>query len=219
MVQAGQTHLPNYSLERAIAVECGVSLVAGADEAGRGALAGPVFAAAVQLPPPTVLNQETFNQLQGVRDSKLLSPEARNRYAALIRDHAFSWTVAYSSAEFIDQFGILSATRHAMTEAVGQLVPPAQAVLVDGPLRLVNLNLPQWPVVRGDRQSLTIAAASILAKVSRDRYMIDLGEQYPDYGFARHKGYGTAEHLAALGRLGPCPEHRRSFAPLRVTFL
>ncbi len=109
----------------------------------------------------------------------------------------------------------MSATRQAVSIAIARLAPAADAFLVDGPLRLAAVNLPQRAIVRGDRQSLSIAAASILAKVSRDRYMIELGRRYPEYGFDRHKGYGTAEHLGALGRVGPCPEHRRSFAPLR----
>lgn len=219
MPPSGPGRFPDLTFERAISAEFGISLVTGVDEAGRGALAGPVFAAAVQLPSTGDQQQEGLTRLQGIQDSKLLNPKAREQYDALIRDSGLAFAVAFSPAEYIDQHGILNATRRAMTEAVSRLVPSAQAILVDGPLRLVNLNLPQWPVVRGDRQSLGIAAASVLAKVGRDRYMIALDEQFPEYGFARHKGYGTAEHLAALGRLGPCPEHRRSFAPLRIRLL
>ena len=215
MPSPGPSHLPGLTFERAISDEFGISWVAGVDEAGRGALAGPVFAAAVQLPPTGDRQHDILARLQGIKDSKLLSPKARERYDAIIRENGLAYAVAYSPAEFIDQHGILNATRRAMTEAVSRLVPSTQAILVDGPLRLVSLNLPQWPVVRGDRQSLSIAAASILAKVGRDHYMLALDERFPEYGFAHHKGYGTAEHLAALGRLGPCPEHRRSFAPFR----
>ena len=206
---------PDLTFERAIAAKLGVSWVAGVDEAGRGALAGPVFAAAVMMP---FTDDWTLNQLSEVRDSKLLSAAARERLYDLIREEAIAYGVGSASAMQIDDTGIVPATRQAMAEAVAALSPPPQAVLVDGPWRLLpmHLNLPQWPIVRGDRLSLSIAAASILAKVSRDRYMAALGEQFPAYGFARHKGYGTAEHILVLGRLGPCPEHRRSFAPLRT---
>jgi ribonuclease HII len=205
--------IPDLELERALAAESGVSWVAGVDEAGRGALAGPVFAAAVILPLEV---HEILERLAGVRDSKLLTPGMREKLFPIICECAPGFGIGSASAEWIDRFGILPATRRAMTNAIRDLAPAAEAVLVDGPLRLFGMNLPQRPIVRGDQLSMSIAAASILAKVSRDRYMIALDERYPDYGFARHKGYGTAEHLAALGRLGPCPEHRRSFAPLRL---
>lgn len=213
MATHGPAHTPDLETERSFAAEFGVVWVAGVDEAGRGALAGPVTAAAVMLP---LDDTRGARFLAEVRDSKLLSPATRERLYASICDYAAAYAIGSASAEWIDQYGILGATRKAMNEAVSGLLPAAEAVLVDGPLRLVSGKLPQRPVVRGDRHSLTIAAASILAKVSRDRYMIELGERSPGYGFERHKGYGTAEHLAALGRLGPCPEHRRSFAPLRA---
>lgn len=211
MVRTGP-HFPDLSLERAWAADCGVEWVAGVDEAGRGALAGPVVAAAVLLP---LRNESILERLKDVRDSKLVPPVTRTRLYEVILECAQAFGVSFSPAEWIDRHGILGATRLAMTQAVQGLSPQAQAILVDGPLRLVSLNLPQQPIIRGDRLSLSIAAASILAKVSRDRYMIELGHRYPAYGFERHKGYGTAEHLSALGRLGPIPEHRRSFAPLR----
>ncbi len=213
MARAGQPD-PDLAPERAWAAKLGVLAVAGVDEAGRGALAGPVVAAAVVLP---LADETVAARLQGVRDSKLLSAAARENLYQVIIDNATAVGVGFGSAEWIDQQGILSATRRAMTEAVGRLWPPPEAVLVDGPLPLVGLPLPQRPLVRGDSLSLSIAAASILAKVSRDRWMIALGERYPAYGFAQHKGYGTRQHLTALARLGPCPEHRRSFAPLRVS--
>lgn len=203
---------PNLSLERALAAEYGIAWVAGADEAGRGALAGPIFAAAVLIP----INEDRYLQLlHGVHDSKLLSPRVRELLFDKIISLAAGYGIATATAEQIDRDGIISATRQAMTSAILRLEPAADAVLVDGPLRLAAVNVPQKPVVRGDRLSLSIAAASILAKVSRDRYMVGLGNLHPEYGFSRHKGYGTAEHLRALGRFGPCPEHRRSFAPLR----
>jgi len=212
MARAGQPD-PDLAPERAWAAELGVLAIAGVDEAGRGALAGPVVAAAVVLP---LADETVAAHLQGVRDSKLLSPAARDQLYQVIIDNAAAVGVGFGLAEGIDQHGILSATRRAMTEAVGCLWPPPEAVLVDGPLPLVGVSLPQRPLVRGDSLSLSIAAASILAKVSRDRWLIALHERYPGYGFAQHKGYGTRQHLAALARLGPCPEHRRSFAPLRV---
>jgi len=212
MARAGQPD-PDLAPERAWAAELGVLAIAGVDEAGRGALAGPVVAAAVVLP---LADETVAAHLQGVRDSKLLSPAARDQLYQVIIDNAAAVGVGFGLAEWIDQHGILSATRRAMTEAVGCLWPPPEAVLVDGPLPLVGVSLPQRPLVRGDSLSLSIAAASILAKVSRDRWLIALHERYPGYGFAQHKGYGTRQHLAALARLGPCPEHRRSFAPLRV---
>ena len=212
MAPTGPTPLPDLSLERAFAVEYGLVRVAGVDEAGRGALAGPVFAAAVVLS----LDDVTLERFKDVRDSKLLAPATRERLFALICESITTYAVGSCPADSIDNQGILSATRQAMTVAITSLPIAIDAILVDGPLKLVNVNTPQKPVVRGDRLSLSIAAASILAKVSRDRYMIALDELYPDYGFRRHKGYGTAEHLAALDRHGPCIEHRRSFAPLRT---
>jgi ribonuclease HII len=203
-------------LERALAAKVGVKWVAGVDEAGRGALAGPVFAAAVLLPTENV---PLLKLLEDVRDSKLLTPATRERLYPIICNCAVSFGVGSASSEWIDQYGILSATRRAIAEALSHLTPAAQAALVDGPLRLAAEDLPQLPVVGGDLRSLSIAAASILAKVSRDRYMIALGKRYPDYGFSRHKGYGTVENLAMLDRFGPCPEHRFSFAPLRASLI
>jgi ribonuclease HII len=216
MARLPRSAQPDLTLERALAAEVGVGLVAGVDEAGRGALAGPVYAAAVLLP---VGNGPYLELLQTVRDSKLLTPPARERLFPVICECALSYGVGSAPAEWIDAYGILSATRKAIAEALGNLAPAAQAVLVDGPLRLAGHSLPQLPVINGDQRSLSIAAASILAKVSRDRYMIALDAIYPEYGFKRHKGYGTAEHMAMLGRFGPCPEHRLSFAPLRTGLL
>jgi len=203
--------VPDFRLERALAVECGADGVAGVDEAGRGALAGPVFAAAVVLP---LDDPALVDSLHEVRDSKLLSPAARERLAPLIGQRAVAFGVAQASAATIDRLGILPATRLAMSDAIHALSPPAAAVIIDGPIRLAAVALPQRAVIRGDQLSVSIAAASILAKVHRDHYMIALHERFPDYGFARHKGYGTAEHRRALAALGPCPEHRLTFAPL-----
>ena len=203
--------VPDFRLERALAAECGVASVAGVEEAGRGALAGPVFAAAVVLP----LDDPTLAcSLHEVRDSKLLSAATRERLLPLICERAVAYGVGQASAATIDQLGILPATRLAMSEAIRALSPPAAAVLIDGPIRLAAVALPQRAVIRGDQLSVSIAAASILAKVHRDHYMVALHERFPNYGFARHKGSGTAVHRRALAALGPCPEHRLTFAPL-----
>ena len=203
--------VPDLELERALAAECGAGCVAGVDEAGRGALAGPVFAAAVALP----LDDPTLAEaLRQVRDSKLLSAIVRERLVPLIDRHAVATGVGQASAATIDRLGILPATRLAMGEAIGALSPAAAAVLIDGPIRLAAVALPQRPIIRGDQLSVSIAAASILAKVYRDRYMVALHERFPEYGFDRHKGYGTVAHRRALAALGPCPEHRLTFAPL-----
>lgn len=203
---------PDLSLEFDLAHQFGVTHIAGVDEAGRGALAGPVFAAAVILP---IDRSELTNKLAGVTDSKLLSARTRERLFPLICEWAHAFGVGSASSEVVDSDGILPATRQAMSDAVRRLAPPASGLLIDGRIRLEQINLPQRGIIRGDRLSLSIAAASILAKVSRDRYMSQLTEAYPEYGFDRHKGYGTAEHLKVLGRLGHCPEHRLSFSPLR----
>ena len=200
--------VPDLRLEQALAAECGAGCVAGIDEAGRGALAGPVFAAAVALPWDDPL---LIDALAGVRDSKLLSPAARERLFPLICARALAFGIGQASAGTIDRFGILPATRLAMTDAVRALSPAASALLIDGPIRLAAVALPQRAIIRGDQQSVSIAAASILAKVSRDRTMAALDEWFPGYGFAQHKGYGTAAHRRALAALGPCPEHRLTF--------
>jgi ribonuclease HII len=190
--------------------------IAGVDEAGRGALAGPVAAAAVILP---LQNPAALAALQGVNDSKQLSPARREVLFERITQFALAYAVALEPAAVIDEIGILAATKRAMATAVAQLQPPAQYLLIDGPIRLKGLPLPQQAVVRGDSRSLSIAAASIIAKVSRDRLMVELDAHFPRYGFAQHKGYGTAQHLAALRKVGPCPFHRYSFAPIRQPLL
>lgn len=175
------------------------------DEAGRGPLAGPVVAAAVILDPG--------RPIAGLRDSKLLSPRAREALAASIRARALAWAVGASSVDEIDAINILQATLLAMKRAVAGLVIAPDRALVDGD-RLPPLACPARAVVKGDRDVPVIAAASILAKTARDAMLVTLDQGYPVYGFARHKGYGTREHLEALARHGPCPEHRRSFSPV-----
>ncbi len=175
---------------------------AGVDEAGRGPLAGPVVAAAVILP-------AGFSH-PSIRDSKALSPAARERAFALIEDAAVAVAVASASPEEIDAINILQASLLAMRRSVDGLSHPPDFLYVDGRFPVPCL-LPQEPLVRGDARCLSVAAASILAKVTRDRLMRDLDRLYPGYGFSAHKGYPTPEHYAALARLGPCPVHRMTF--------
>ncbi len=202
--------MPTLELERLVAVGP-LRYIAGVDEAGRGALAGPVVAAAVLLP---LEAPERLAALAEVDDSKRLTPCQRERLYSLIITHALAYGLGVTPADMIDTLGILPATYQAMRDALRQLSPAPDWVLVDG-----LWPIPDWPgrqqaVVRGDQHSLSIAAASILAKVTRDRYMHDQAHRYPAYGFERHKGYATPHHLAALQRYGPSPEHRCSFAPL-----
>jgi ribonuclease HII len=183
------------------------SAVAGVDEAGRGPLAGPVVAAAVVL--------DLGLRWDGVHDSKLLSAETRAELFARVRDRAraFGWAVLGPRA--IDRLNIRGASLEAMRRAITRLKVPPDLVLVDGTDRVPGIACPQHAVIDGDARMLSIAAASIVAKVVRDRIMERLDRVWPAYGFARHKGYGTPEHLEALGRLGPCALHRFSFAPVR----
>lgn len=181
-------------------------LVAGVDEAGRGPLAGPVIAAAVILDPG--------HPITGLRDSKKLTQVRRETLFAEITGKALAWAVGRADVEEIDRINILQATLLAMRRAVEQLVPAADAVLVDGN-QCPQLACPVRAVIRGDDKVAAISAASIIAKVSRDREMLELDKLYPGYGLARHKGYPSRIHLEALQRLGVTPIHRRSYAPVR----
>jgi ribonuclease HII len=181
--------------------------VAGVDEAGRGPLAGPVVCAAVILDPR--------RPIRGLADSKALSEVARERLFPLIEAQALAWQVVFVEAEEIDRINILQATLQGMRRAICALSIAAEHVLVDGNRLPRELPCSAEALVGGDAREPAIMAASILAKVSRDRHMLDLHLRYPGYGFDRHKGYPTAAHFAALQRLGPCVEHRRSFAPVR----
>ncbi|MDQ7800068.1 MAG: ribonuclease HII [Armatimonadota bacterium] len=185
----------------------GYRYVAGVDEAGRGPLAGPVVAAAVVL--------DARSRIPGLQDSKRLSPRQREEVAEAIRRRAVSWAVAQATVEEVDRLNVLHASRLAMRRAVEQLSVRPSVVLVDGGWGLVT-DLPQRVVVGGDGTVACIAAASVLAKVERDRIMVELDRAYPGYGFAQHKGYACPAHLEALRRLGPSPVHRRSFAPVRT---
>jgi ribonuclease HII len=181
----------------------GVARVAGLDEAGRGPLAGPVVAAAVIISPE--------RRIRGLRDSKVLPPERRDELFELIQRRALAIGVGIVDHETIDRVNILQATRLAMQEALAGLAVAPELVITDF-VALPALACPQKNLVAGDARCATVAAASIVAKVTRDRIMLDLDKQFPEYGFAQHKGYGTPEHLAVLDRLGPCPIHRRTFA-------
>lgn len=184
------------------------TLIAGVDEAGRGPLAGPVVAAAVILDPK--------RQISGLGDSKTIPPRRRLALAELIRERALAFAVAVVSAAEIDALGIRAATFEAMRRALLALAPRPTCARIDGPWLPPQLPCPAEAWVRGDARDPAIGAASILAKVERDRIMIELDRRYPVYGFAVHKGYPTALHRERLHRFGPCPEHRRSFAPLRL---
>ena len=192
----------------------GVKRIAGVDEAGRGPLAGPVVAAAVSFPADWI-SRGLPAELTGLNDSKQLTPVQRAAFfERLIAGGLVQFAIARIDAETIDAINILQATHRAMNQALAQMRPQPEHVLVDG-LRVRSLRFPQIPLVKGDARSFTIAAASILAKVTRDRLMLEYDRRFPAYGFARHKGYGTIRHLAALAEHGPCPIHRLSFAPLK----
>lgn len=190
----------------------GYRCVAGLDEAGRGAWAGPVVAGAVVLP---LDHFDLARTLDGVNDSKQLSPAAREALLPRILAAARATGVGHATHEEIDQLGIVPATRLAMRRALEALTAPPDALLVDA-VDVSEFGLPCTPLIRGDQRSLSIAAASILAKVVRDQFMETLDEQFPHYGFREHKGYGTELHRSALRQFGPCPAHRLSFAPLRA---
>lgn len=184
-----------------------LDIIAGVDEAGRGPLAGPVSAAAVIL--------DAAHPIIGLADSKQLSASAREMLAAEIRQHARAWSVAFATVEEIDRLNILQASLLAMQRAVAGLTLAPTLVLVDGN-RTPDLPCAARAIIRGDATEPAISAASILAKVARDALLDELHEQYPAYGFARHKGYPTPAHIAALAAHGPCPVHRMSFAPVRA---
>ncbi len=190
-----------WEYERALHRE-GYALVCGADEAGRGPLAGPVCAAAVILPEGV--------DLPGLNDSKKLTEKKREALFPLIQERAVAYGIAFASVEEIEKMNILAAALLAMDRAIGQLSPAPELALIDGNT-VKGISLPARSVVGGDGKVAAIAAASVLAKVTRDRLMLTLAEQYPQYGFDRHKGYGTKEHYAALEKYGPSPVHRPSF--------
>ena len=200
---------PHLTLEQAFWSEDLLGVV-GLDEAGRGALAGPVTAAAVVLPPDP---DRVMKKLEGVRDSKLLTPAKREYWAAAVRATALAASVGEAEAHEIDSIGIVPATRLAMERALAGLHREFEFLLIDY-LLLPEIEADQVSLIKGDRQVMSIAAASILAKVARDEFMIELNEPFPSYAFANNKGYGTAQHLTALKQIGPCDYHRYSFRPV-----
>ena len=193
--------------------QTGKQFIAGIDEAGRGAWCGPVAAAAVILP----ADEHILENLKGVRDSKLMSAKQREVWADKIREHALYWQVGLAGHEEIDAMGIVPATRLAMMRAIEGLQIQPDHLLIDA-VKLPKINISQNSMVKGDQKSLSIAAASVLAKTSRDALLMDLAKTYPDYGFERHKGYGTRLHQTNLKKWGPCEIHRKSFAPIKLYF-
>ncbi len=195
---------PTFNMEKEIWTR-GYGLIAGIDEVGRGPLAGPVVAGAVILP-----QKPGKSWISQVRDSNELTVKKRETLSAIIKEKAVAWGLGLVSSEEIDTRGIIQATRMAMMMAVAQLGSTPQYLLIDA-MKLPDLELPQRAIIRGDKLCLSIACASIVAKVARDRMMVDFDDSYPGYGFSKHKGYGTREHVSCLQKLGPCPIHRRSF--------
>lgn len=194
--------MPDLELEN-LAIAGGFKAVCGVDEAGRGPLCGPVCAAAVILDPST--------EIQGVNDSKKLSEKKREALFDVIKEKALAFSVAFATVEEIEEYNILEATFLAMNRAIEGLNIKADYALIDGNRIPRNIKIPCETVVKGDAKSLSIAAASILAKVSRDRLLLEYDKQYPEYNFAKHKGYGTKEHIDAIKKYGPCQIHRASF--------
>jgi len=195
-------------------IECwqgGFKYVAGIDEAGRGALAGPVAAAVVVFPP----DENLSHKLLGVRDSKQMSPRKRQDWADQLPDIALAYGVGFASPGEIDDFGIVTATRLAMKRSINLLDLTPHFLLIDY-VQLPEFDIPQLSLVKGDARSLSIAAASILAKTARDAFMRDMDSVFPGYGFFNNKGYGTASHRAALQNIGPTSIHRKSFKGVRI---
>ena len=183
-----------------------IKLVAGIDEAGRGPLAGPVVAAVAIFPP--------YKKIDGIKDSKQLSPSKREELFELINKEALDWGVGIVSERIIEEINILQATRLAMMKAIRDLKIFPEFLLIDGPISL-DVDISQKPIIRGDEQSFSIGAASIIAKVLRDRLMRKYHRLFPKYGFSENKGYPTPKHLDALGTYGPCPIHRRTYEPVQ----
>jgi ribonuclease HII len=204
---------PSLKFERAFWYR-GLELVAGLDEVGRGAWAGPVVACAAILPQLRRIPES----LALVRDSKLLSAEQREMLVEPIRAAALAHAVGLATRAEVDELGIVPATKLAMKRAIEQLFTPPMALLIDA-VKLTDVKLPQRAIIHGDQLSLSIACASILAKVARDRMMVEMDDAVPGYAFAQHKGYGTRQHRAAVKKLGASTEHRVSFEPIKLRLL
>lgn len=194
--------MPDYEYEKA-AKKCGFSLICGVDEAGRGPLAGPVCAAAVILPGDAVI--------EGLNDSKKLSEKKREMLYDVIKEKALAFSVAYGTLEEIEELNILQATFIAMNRAIDGLEIKPDFALIDGNRVPKDIKIPCETVVKGDGKSMSVAAASVLAKVTRDRLMLEYDKKYPEYNFKKHKGYGTKEHTELIKKYGPCEIHRISF--------
>ncbi|MCK6629692.1 MAG: ribonuclease HII [Anaerolineae bacterium] len=206
-----QPSLPTLRKELALR-EQGFCFIAGVDEAGRGAWAGPVAAAAVILP---LDRPGLVEHLAGLDDSKRLTAAEREQFFGMIQQTALAVGVGLAPAELVDEVNVLEATRQAMQQALAELSLPPDYLLLDH-VWLPAVNLPQDAFPKADQISLSVAAASVVAKVTRDRLMVQLSQQYPGYAFERHKGYGTPAHQAALASLGPCCLHRRSYSPIKT---
>lgn len=200
---------PNLEFEQSL-WRAGIFQVGGVDEAGRGALAGPVAAGVVVLP----MRDDLPEALAGVRDSKLMTARARQEWAEVIPQVALAYGVGFAGPDEIDVLGIVPATHLAVRRALKSLPLDPQHLLLDGRLH-PDVGIPETVLIKGDRRSLSIASAAILAKVARDEKMVELSERFPNYDFSHNKGYGTAAHCAAIEAYGPCPVHRYSFAPIR----
>ncbi len=198
-------------VEESSLLEQGYSLIAGLDEVGRGPLAGPVVAGVVILP-----HNPTGDWLTGIQDSKQLTPVQRDDAYGHIMTNALGCATGQASAEEIDDIGIVPATNLAMERALNSLALLPQFLLLDA-FPLPNVDIPQIAIIKGDAKCLSIAAASIIAKVARDKLMREMDDLHPGYGFAGHKGYGSANHIRSIEELGPCPIHRYSFAPIRTS--
>lgn len=194
--------MPDYEFEKA-AVNSGFSCICGVDEAGRGPLAGPVCAAAVILPEGAVI--------EGLDDSKKLTEKKREKLYDIIKETAVAYSVAYGTLEEIETVNILEATYLAMNRAIEGLSVKPDFALIDGNRVLRGINIPCETIVKGDSKSISVAAASVLAKVTRDRLMLEYDKKYPEYNFKKHKGYGTKEHTELIKQYGPCEIHRLSF--------
>ncbi len=206
-----KTPLQDFDKQKALQLE--TALLFGVDEAGRGPLAGPVVASACYI------DSNLYSYFEDVNDSKKLTHKKREEIFERINKIGVLYGVGFASAAEIDRYNILQATFLAMRRACQKFYTiPGAVALVDGPHTIAKFPLRQYAVIDGDAKSLNIAAASIIAKVFRDRYMDILDKLYPGYGFAGHKGYGTPKHLAAVEKLGPCPQHRKTFAPIRRFF-